>query len=96
MYGGGSALGTSVEVRPGEEATFSFEPTLLCTFGQARGCELRGSIGSSIGSPSPNAVPEGIAVRVDWSLELGAAVTRDGQFAITIDPSTAPSQSSRP
>jgi hypothetical protein len=96
MYAGGSALGTSVEVRPGEEATFAFEPTLLCTFGQANGCELRGSIGSSIGSPSPNAAPEGIAVRVDWSMELGAAVTRDGQFAITVDPSTGPSQSSRP
>ena len=93
LYTSGPALGSSVEVHPGEEATFAFEPTVVCASGRLAACEVRGSIGSSILSPGPNAAPDGIAIRVDWTLQLGVTSSTSSGLVIVVDPTASPGSS---
>lgn len=83
-------LGSAADVRIDEEVTFAFEPTMTCAAGRPQGCQVHITIGSFLATPNPNQAPANVAYRVEWTLELGAAVTDDGTFSIAVDPAPSP------
>jgi hypothetical protein len=84
-----------VGLRPGEDGTFAFEPTLLCARADgASDCSIDGTITASLISGSPNQTPSDVAVRIDWTLELGVGLGKAGAIEFTVD--AAPSGSVRP
>jgi hypothetical protein len=83
-----------VGLQPGEEGTFAVEPTLNCAADGTSGCSIDGAIAASLISGSPNQTPEGVAVRVDWTVELGVGLGKAGELEITVDPG-GPSASPR-
>jgi hypothetical protein len=74
-----------IGLHPGEDGTFAFEPTLSCAADGTSGCSIDGSISASLISGSPNQTPDGIAVRIDWTIELGVGLGKAGSLEITVD-----------
>ena len=69
----------------GGHGSVAFEPTIVCTDRSgATVCALDGSVSARLVSGSPNQASDGLAVRVDWTLELGVGIGRAGSFDISV------------
>jgi hypothetical protein len=77
-----------IGLRPGETGTVAFEPAFSCERrdGASSACRMLATITSSLASASPNQTPDGVAVRVDWTIELGVGLGEAGALEITTGP----------
>jgi hypothetical protein len=91
----GGVPSSGISLEPGGEGTFAFEPILHCTVNGTSGCTFDAILSTSVGSP--NATDSaGMAVQVDWSIDLEIRVRTGGSVTIAVDPVASPAPSARP